>query len=87
MKTLYAIDIVNPFTKTVKMEALTELSKRIHENAAWDKVGSAFYDVTEALENGNVPDTDKVVEFLNDLNERPSTKKTVGFTLDASGLN
>jgi len=84
-ETLYAMDIVNPFTKTVKMEGLTELNSRIVKEACWDKVGEDYYKISRSVEANEVPDTDLVVKFLNELQNRPTTRERVGFKLDKIG--
>jgi len=85
-ETLYAMDIVNPFTKTVKMEGLAELNTRIIKEACWDKVGEDYYKISRSVEANEIPDTDLVVKFLNELHNRPTTRERVGFKLDESGV-
>jgi len=86
-ETLYALDIVNPFTKTVKIDNLTILVNRINEVMAYDKVGSDFYYIEDVI-NGDEPIgkdfTDLVVKWLNHLNSLRTTKHAIGFDLDKS---
>ena len=87
MKTLYALDIVNPFSKKVKMEGLLELKERLDQTACFDKVGPLYYKISLAIKDNKSPSADLVVEFLNYLNSLSSTRETVGFKLDESGMS
>jgi len=82
--TLYAMDIVNPFSKTIKMDGLDKLVQRVNEMNCYDKVGNEFYKIEESLNDHKVPDTDLVVQWLNHLNSLRVTKVNVGFDLDKS---
>ena len=89
MKTLVALDIVNPFTRKVKFEGLRELVKRCNDNNCYDKVGTNFYIIEDILE-GREPImedfTDYVVQWLNHIDGLRQTKKNIGFTLDLSNI-
>jgi len=82
--TIVAMDIVNPFSKTLNIEKLEELLERITSEACLDKVGETVYKLTKNMRDYNREDVDNVVTFLNDLNQRKSTSQTVGFKLDLS---
>jgi len=87
MKTLVALDIVNPFTKEIKFEGLRELVKRCNDYNCYNKVGFNFYTIEGILE-GKEPMmenfTDYVVDWLNHIDGLRQTKKNIGFTLDLS---
>lgn len=81
-KLMVAMDIVNPLTKTVKIDGLKKLIKRIDEQEAYDKVGSEYYKINRDIKDGKIPDTDLVVVWLNHLDSLNQTKKNVAFHLD-----
>jgi hypothetical protein len=83
-ETLYAMDIVNPFTKTIKVDGLKQLVTRVNDTACYDKVGHEFYKIEESLNKNGLPDTDLVVVWLNHLDGLKFTRETVAFRLDAS---
>lgn len=83
---LVALDIINPFTKTIKMDGLKELVKRCNDYNCYDKVGTWFYTVEDVLNGTPAPTsfTDYVLEWLNYIDGLSGTKKTLNFTLDLS---
>jgi len=82
--TIVALDIINPFNKTVKMDGLKKLIERINECNAYDKVGFAFYDLEECVKNDVMPLTEYVYNWLKHLDSLRGTKKLINFTMDLS---
>lgn len=84
---LVACDIVNPFTKNIKMLGLKEIIKRCNDCNCYDKVGEWFYTIEKTIQNNETFDQEfvnYVVEWLNYLDSLKGTKKTINFTLDLS---
>jgi len=81
---IVALDIVNPFNKTVKMDGLKKLINRINAYNCYDKVGEQFYELERCVENDIIPLTDYVVGWLNHLDSLKGTKKVINFKLDLS---
>jgi hypothetical protein len=84
--TIVALDIINPFDKTVKINGLRNLVDRINNINAYDKVGSWMYEIEDNLENGVVPLTDYVYNWLVHIDSLRQTKKKINFVLDLSGI-
>ena len=84
-KLLIAKDIVDPFRKSIIEDNFKELLKRIEDNACFDKVGSNYYKVLKIdLNNYEKKDVDLIVNFLNDIDFKQSTRETLNFKLDLS---
>jgi hypothetical protein len=85
---LVALDIINPFSKTLKMDGLKELVERCNNYSCYDKVGHWFYNVEAVLNGEPEPKNfvDYVYEWLVYIDSLRNTKKTINFTLDLSIL-
>jgi len=80
---IVALDIVNPFTKTIKINGLKELAKRCNDYNCYDKVGHWFYTVEAVLNGEPEPENfvDYIVEWMNHIDGLRNTKKVINFTL------
>jgi len=84
---LVALDIVNPFTKKVKLEGLKELIRRIKATGDIDRYGNIVpYIISTIKYSDKFPDdfVDEVVEWLNHIDSLPDTYKVLNFKLDLS---
>jgi len=83
-ETIVALDIINPFNKSVKIDGLQKLVDRINEINAYDKVGHWMYEIEDNLRNRVVPLTDYVYDWLVYIDSLKQTKKNINFVLDLS---
>lgn len=71
--------------EVINTKNLEILCKQINDNACWDKVGSAFYQIDDILA-GREPKpenfVDLVKEFIEDLKMRSVTATNVGFVVE-----
>jgi len=64
LATLYAIDIVNPFAKTVNFDKLRELIERVQNPKTYEKLGELHHEISNDLKDEGTPNIISVVEFL-----------------------
>jgi len=81
-ETIVALDIINPFNKSVKIDGLQKLVDRINEINAYDKVGFWMYEIEDNLRTNIVPHTDYVYNWLVHIDGLKQTKKNINFVLD-----
>jgi len=64
LATLCAIDIVNPFAKTVNLDKLKELIERVETPQTYEKLGVLHREISNDLKNEGKTNIVSVVEFL-----------------------